>query len=395
MLFTTAKSITTVFINKFFFSSGVFTSSLHTRLNSFTLLLAMLTAGTFSFGQNLTENFNSRTVSQLENDCWTFYDMGISTSTTHLNSGGDAYHAHADVNDVLVLWGNSPSVTSPFLYFDGNTDITFKHRLEGTLILASGYLRLVLINENGVEEVIFTQNASISPTTITVNSNKVGNYRIKWGWDATGLYANLDAGVDDIVTTAPLVSPEYLVDTVCENDMNIVYEFGFPSNSATYYYDWNFTGVSGGDIITTLTANDRKIQVDWTTGPGDYQILAKEYTDAAHTNCTGRETYYDVHVDAIPDVVIAADTVCEGEDFTVDLELEGIGPWTMKYRINGGGVKTKVFNSALETISLPWGTTDLDITQLIDSGPCGNTNLPTFTGFYFYPASAANPIYHY
>lgn len=293
-----------------------------------------------------------------------------------------------------MVWASSPSITSPFLYFDGNTDITFAHRLEGSVFLAAAYSRVVLVAENGLETTIWSQGGFVTPTTTTVNTTVVGNYRIKFGWYALGLYADLDGGVDDIVTTATLVSPEVIEDTICPNDMNVIHEFGFPSNSATYYYDWNFVGTSGG-TITPLTSNERKAQVDWTAGPGDYQMLAVEYSDASHTNCTGRETYFDIHVPSLPDVEITVDTVCEDEDFIVSLEFDGSGPWEMTYKIDGGVSQTQTYTNALSSISIPWGASTFEVTMLGDDGVCDrNTNLPS-VNLYSYPGSTSGPIYHY
>lgn len=363
--------------------------SFNRTLSVMAMLLSMVTYGQFN------ENFDSATEVQLENDCWDFIDVDISTSTSHLNSGSSGPHAHADVDEILVLFGNNPSITTPFLYFDGNTDISYKDKFTGSTFLASTAAAVYLVDINGNEIAMGWNAGPFNSRTVSFNRTEVGYYRIRWRWGAFGLYADMNAELDDFSTTASLIAPATEVDTVCENEMNVVYEFGFPTTSAIYYYDWTFVGTSGGSI-TPLTGNQRKAQVDWTAGPGDYQVVAKEYTDAALTNCTGRESYYDIYVHAIPDVEIVLDTACEGEDFKLDLEFEGIAPWTMKYKIDGGGNQTRTFNSINEVMVLPWGTSSFEITQLTDSGPCGkNNNLPIFNSLYYHPTPTTDPIYHY
>lgn len=345
------------------------------------LLMFSIAAG----AQIVQEDF-TKTENQLENECWRFNDVNIHTG----NHAGGGSHAHADAG-VLIIFGNSPSLTTPFYYFDGNTDISFVHSFTGTAFLASVFASASLVDVAGNEIPFVWETNTFTNRSVTVNRTEVGYYRVRWRWGGFGLYANMDGCVDDFSTTAIPADPFWDNDTAVEGDQNVLYD---PIDySPQLYYDWRFNGPAGANTLTVL-GNVRTAMVDWNT-PGNYELVAEEYSDPGLNNCTGRETHIEVYVWPLPDVTVEWDSVCAGQSIVLDLDFMGTAPWQLEYH-TGGGTQTVNFASTPATLTLPPDVSIFDITSLGDAGPGtrSDADYPPIS-LYYLPAPATGPIVHY
>lgn len=363
------------------------------------ILVILISYTTVVYGQTVSENFDHGSVVTSEANCWEFDDTDIGTDNS-INSGGSAPQAQGDIDGLLTdAW-----LQSPFVQFNGSGNITFKHKMEGDeWYYTYAQLRIYLVDVNGTgygpyfshtyrQLSFFNSSPNGDPTIVQIESVPVswtGFYRVEWYWSGANCYD--DGLVDDIVIPKDTSTfQEY--DTVCIDDLNVLYEPSYSTSSGSFDYSWSWVGASGGSL-TTLTGNDRRAQVDWTIAPGDYKLKVEETYDGG---CEGRTTVFNIYVSDRSSVSASIDTVCEDEQATVDFTFAGTGPWTLRYKIDNGSTQTLTSSNPNATLTLPVGATDFEMINLKDQGPCNGTinGLPTVSAYY-YPLPATGPVYHY
>ncbi|WP_417601729.1 hypothetical protein [Owenweeksia hongkongensis] len=353
-------------------------------------LIVAACIGFSSFGQ-FSENFNSNTVTQLEADCWDFDQSSISNSS-HINTGTDAPHGHAD-SYALVIFGTAPAITTPFYYFDGSTDITFTHEHDGYTFFASGRMRVYLVDPLGGETQIYSRNGEFGTRIENLTTTEVGYYRIRWRWWASGVAASLDAELDDFSTTATVAPDVVETGIVCEGETathipSTAVTDGAPHN---FEYSWSWVGTAGGTITPELD-NNRRASVEWTVGPGNYRLQAQE---TYLGGCVGRKTFIDVTVLEQPDFAVSFDTVCKEQQSTMSFDgLVGTAPFTITYN-DGGGSQIYTTTGDAGSILLSADALQVDITDVVDDNGChADPTLLIAYPIYYHPKPSTGLIYH-
>ncbi len=223
---------------------------------------------------------------------------------------------------------------------DGTGSVEFEHKLrQATGTYVNLTVEIQDIRRNVVQTIINhdhrsgNSNANGNPTN--TNSESVGiSYsgygQVVFTW--TGTNANVDAFIDDISIDAVFSSDQEnevngscpcrmeTQDTVCGSAMGE--QFTAIESISNESYSWAFEGTSGGTINTGLVSNDSTRSVDFVSTPRDYELRAVKST-------TGHLTVRSINVQDVPTLAAEADTVCEGEIYTVDLTLNVavLGRW--------------------------------------------------------------------
>lgn len=182
-------------------------------------------------------------------------------------------------------------------------------------------------------------------------------------------------------------------DSVCAGLQDKVYGIVNPNPTSTY--DWWLSDNTAGSIDSSIgDPSDSIIHVDWGFNPGTYTLYSTETTEFG---CAGDTVALDIVVHPLPTVTVAADSVCEGYNPTLTIELTGEAPWTVDYT-DGTNNFTTVANSTPHVISLNAYTTSqtITVTGVTDSYSCDadTTALPN-TPVTIHPAANTGAIFHY
>ena len=363
----------------------------------FIYVMLLLTSGLCAQVQSEDFNHNSQTVS--EGDCWEFDDVSIGSSSS-INSGTNAPQAQANINGLLT----DAELVSPFIQFNGSGTITFKHKMANDeWYYASSSLRLYLRDVSGnvtgpyfthvYRQISFTNSRpNGTPTAVRTANVPVtwsGYYQVMWYWAGAGSYTS--ALLDDVVIPKDTTS-FHQYDTTCVQEINVLHEPLTSTNAGNFNYLWNWVGVSGGSLTATTT-NNRRAQVDWTAGVGNYTLCAKEFYNGS---CTGRKTYIHVHVLDRATISATIDSVCTTQSSMVQLHIYGDAPYVINYRVDGGTAQTLTTSNPNTTLALPLGAALFEVISLNDAGSCdGLITAPASQSVKYYVAPASGPVYHY
>lgn len=381
----------------------------------YVLLLLFIIQWTAVFAQSITENYNNGSINQRESDCWVFENFEINQSNPINTPGGEKKHGATvdmDYNGGIInplTYNSSASMMTPFLFFDGNGKVEFKHKADhDEVYYIDSDLKLYLIDEYGNRSgpyfshvykqlfILFVQSNRPNGDPTVTNSESInlpaGYYRILWEWSDFSSWTEFF--IDDIsIDTASTFYTETA--TVCLNETVL----HTPSTAVTggdpynFEYTWSWVGTAGG-TITEQTSNDRTASIDWNVGAGTYRLKVQETYE--NGSCNGRTTYIDVTVLDEPTFAIEIDTVCEGFQATMSFEgLVGDAPFTVTYN-DGTGSKNFTTTGSSRDVLLDADATSVTITDVEDSNGChADAALLTAYPVYYHPSPTTNPIYHY
>lgn len=374
----------------------------------YVLLLLFMIQVTAVFAQSITENYNNGSINQRESDCWEFDNFEINQSNPINTPGGEKKHGATVDMDYFgsifsaSTWVSSASMTTPFYYFDGSGNLSFKHKADDDdITYLFSLMEVYLVSPTGVRTSLldhYYKNLGFwingDPTVVQSENLTLpqGYYRVVWDWSDASSWTEFF--IDDIsIDTASTSYSETA--TVCLNET----ELHTPSTAVTggdpynFEYTWSWVGTAGG-TITEQTSNDRTASIDWNVGAGTYRLKVQETYE--NGSCNGRTTYIDVTVLDEPTFAIEIDTVCEGFQATMSFEgLVGDAPFTVTYN-DGTGSKNFTTTGSSRDVLLDADATSVTITDVEDSNGChADAALLTAYPIYYHPSPTTNPIYHY
>ncbi len=330
----------------------------------------------------VSENFN-QSINQVV--CWEVYNMEITTRNT-INSGSQK-KALVGLNGA-----GSPAhtFTTPPINFNGGGNIEFKHKLNvnaGTSRTLTVYL---LREDERLIQTLYTHvyrsggtSPNGNPTTpisTSINVTWTGVHFIKWVWEGTG--TGSEGMIDDIDITGTDMSSggndnghgycradDVVYDTVCVGTSK---DYKVPLVIYGSSWDWVFyPNGTVGSLDSTLVNGpiDSMVTVEWYNQPGDYQFEATEIRPPYNTD--SYNIMYNIHVLPAPDVLLAVDSVCEGDNAMLTFQFTGTGPWNISYT-DGSTTYSSVFSNANSSVILPAYTSSktITVTALSDASGC-------------------------
>jgi hypothetical protein len=161
------------------------------------LLILGLALTTAVSATTYTQNFEGGSRGTLINDsCYGFSDIAYNRGRTAPISGD-----YSAVTGPLSNMSQNATITTPYLYFNGNRNLTFDHRVTNT---GGGnqYLDVMLIDS--FDNIVATVFSHTYNTTALVSENititEDGVYKLRWRWYGSGGRGR--GVIDNIVSTA-------------------------------------------------------------------------------------------------------------------------------------------------------------------------------------------------
>lgn len=370
------------------------------------LVLGTVFLSTIGHAQTVSEDFNQGGYNSLQSRCWESTNFEVNSNNPITTTSPKKHGATVDMSSTSI-WDifSQSTLTSPYIYFDGSGNVTFKHKADHDYPwYVYSQLDLYLLSPDGTMSAsVFTHNYKYftawgngDPTLVqnsTLPITWTGYYRLIWVWQ--DFASTTEFYIDDIViegsksadTTqeyqgfCPAIM--YAADTVCGGEQDDQRTTLYPRASRSYA--WSFTGATGGTFDLSLTTNDQTVETDWTVTNGDYQILAQE---SANGNYAGNKTYFDIHVlDQPTGDVDQVDTLCENIGGDIVFTFTGTGPFTFTFQ-DDLGLHTLVSNSTTYTYTPSGPIEYITLQSVIDGNGCPADNSVFFT---YYIDSHARP----